>query len=79
MTTARLAGLIARLPEGVSEIYLHPATAPGYPGATPGYLYEQELVALTSKQVIDLTNEKQIRLGSFADFLPHGEGGKVGR
>jgi hopanoid biosynthesis associated protein HpnK len=78
MTTARLAGLIARLPEGLSEIYLHPATAPGYPGATPGYLYEQELAALTSEQVIDLANRNQIRLGPFADFLRPAEGGNVG-
>ena len=78
MTTARLAGLIAHLPEGVSEIYLHPATGPDYPGSTPGYRYEQELAALTSNQVIDLIKKSQISLGSFADFLPRGEGGKVG-
>ena len=78
MTTARLAGLIARLPEGLSEIYLHPATGAVYPGATPGYLYEQELAALTSSQVIDLMKKSQVSLGSFADFLPRGEGGKVG-
>jgi len=78
MTTARLAALIARLPEGTSEIYLHPATGPGFAGAAAGYLYEQELAALTSTQVIDLTKEKQFRLGSFADFLPPREDGKVG-
>ena len=78
MTTARLAGLLAHLPEGVSEIYLHPATGPGYPGATQGYLYEQELAALTSNQVIDLIKENEVNLGSFADFLPRGEGSKVG-
>ncbi len=27
MTANRLAGIIRRLPEGLSEIYLHPATA----------------------------------------------------
>jgi hopanoid biosynthesis associated protein HpnK len=68
MTAARLAGLIAHLPEGLSEIYLHPATGPAWPGATPGYLYEQELAALTSKQVIDFMKKSQISLGSFADF-----------
>jgi chitin disaccharide deacetylase len=78
MTTVRLAGLIAHLPEGVSEIYLHPATEPGYPGATQGYLYQQELAALTSNQVIDLIKENEVNLGSFADFLPRGEGSKVG-
>jgi hopanoid biosynthesis associated protein HpnK len=79
MTTARLAGLIAQLPEGLSEIYLHPATAPGFPGATRGYLYEQELAALTSSQAVDSVKKSKISLGSFADFLPCGEGAKVGR
>jgi hopanoid biosynthesis associated protein HpnK len=77
MTTARLAALIARLPEGTSEIYLHPATGAGFAGAAPGYLYEQELAALTSTQAIDLTNKTQVHLGSFADFLPRREDGKV--
>ena len=79
MTTARLAGLIAHLPEGVSEIYLHPATTPDYAGATQGYLYEQELAALVSNQAIEYTKENGIVLGPFADFLPRGEGGMVGR
>src|ERR1700761_657859 len=34
MTPARVAGLIAHLPDGLSEIYMHPATGP-YPGAAP--------------------------------------------
>ena len=79
MTMARLEALIARLPEGLSEIYLHPATGPGFAGAAPGYLYEQELAALTSKQVIDLANKNQIRMGSFTDFLPPLENVKVTR
>ena len=78
MTTARLAGLLAHLPEGTSEIYLHPATGPDFEGAAPGYLYEQELAALMSKQAIDLTNKNQIRLGPFADFLRPAEGANVG-
>ena len=48
MTEPRLAGLIAHLPEGVTEIYTHPATASGFAGAAPGYRYEEELAALTS-------------------------------
>jgi hopanoid biosynthesis associated protein HpnK len=78
MTTARLAGLLAHLPEGTSEIYLHPATGPDFEGAAPGYLYEQELAALMSKQAIDLINKNQIRLGPFADFLWPAEGANVG-
>ena len=33
MSEARLAGLFARLPEGLSEIYLHPATADQFAGS----------------------------------------------
>jgi len=44
MTGARLAGLIRYLPDGVSEIYMHPATGP-YPGSAPGYRYGEELAA----------------------------------
>jgi hopanoid biosynthesis associated protein HpnK len=65
MTADRLAGLLAHLPEGSSEIYLHPATGP-YAGSTPGYRYSAELVALTSRQVIDIASK--YRLGPFADF-----------
>ena len=36
MTQARLAGLIAHLPDGVSEIYAHPATASVFPGSCAG-------------------------------------------
>ncbi len=78
MTAARLVDLITHLPDGLSEIYTHPATEPDYPGATPGYLYKQELAALTSSQVIDLIKKNKIDMGSFADFLPRGKGGKVG-
>ncbi len=35
MTGARLRGVIARLPDGLSEIYLHPAIGP-YGGGGPG-------------------------------------------
>jgi chitin disaccharide deacetylase len=33
MTQTRLAGLIAHLPEGVTEIYTHPATSSDFAGA----------------------------------------------
>ena len=42
MHAKRLKGLIEHLPEGLSEIYLHPATGP-YAGSAPGYAYEKEL------------------------------------
>jgi len=62
-----LAGLIEHLPEGLSEIYTHPATGP-YPGAAPGYQYQQELDALTDPGLPDLIAAKGIRMGGFSDF-----------
>jgi hopanoid biosynthesis associated protein HpnK len=50
MTERRLSGLIARLDEGVTEIYLHPATEGGFPAAAAGYRYSEELAALTSAE-----------------------------
>jgi hopanoid biosynthesis associated protein HpnK len=47
----RLAAVIPRLPPGVTEIYLHPATAGGFPGAAPGYRYAEELAALLDPAV----------------------------
>lgn len=67
MTSSRLSGLIENLPEGLSEIYMHPATGP-YPGSAPGYLYEEELKALTAPGLPDLIAAKGIRVGGFGDF-----------
>jgi hopanoid biosynthesis associated protein HpnK len=67
MTQDRLCGLIAHLPRGLSEIYLHPATAP-YAGSAPGYRYREELEALTSAGVAAACRERALQLGGFADF-----------
>jgi chitin disaccharide deacetylase len=67
MTRDRLCGLIAHLPPGLSEIYLHPATAP-YPGSAPGYRYREELEALTSPEVAAACRERAVQLGGFTDF-----------
>jgi hopanoid biosynthesis associated protein HpnK len=67
MTSARMAGLIAHLPDGLTEIYVHPATGP-YPGSAPGYRYEAELQALTNPQLPAAIADGDIRLGGFADF-----------
>lgn len=50
-TADRLAGILPRLPAGVTEIYLHPATMGGFAGAAPGYCYAAELAALTDPRV----------------------------
>jgi hopanoid biosynthesis associated protein HpnK len=67
MGPIRLAGLLAHLPEGLSEIYMHPATG-GYPGSAPGYAYGAELAALTDPRMAALIKAGDIRLGGFGDF-----------
>ncbi|MEO8896713.1 MAG: hopanoid biosynthesis-associated protein HpnK, partial [Rhizomicrobium sp.] len=70
MTPQRLKGLIEHLPEGLSEIYLHPATG-AYPGSAPGYAYGEELRALTDPDMPALIAGHDIRLGGFCDFPVH--------
>jgi chitin disaccharide deacetylase len=67
MTSTRLAGLIAHLPEGVTEIYTHPATASGFTGSAPGYRYEEELAALTSPDLRRQIAAEGIGRGGFAE------------
>jgi hopanoid biosynthesis associated protein HpnK len=68
MTRARLAGLIGCLPDGISEIYLHPATGP-FAGAAPGYHYREELDALTAPEIVAACRDSSLQLGGFSDFL----------
>ena len=67
MTHSRLQGLIAHLPEGVTEIYTHPATSSGFAGAAPGYRYQEELAALTSPDLRRQIAEAGVVSGGFAD------------
>lgn len=67
MTPARLIGLIENLPEGLSEIYLHPATG-AYEGSAPGYAYADELAALVAPRAVAAFRNFGIAKGGFADF-----------
>ena len=67
LDTERLRGLIEHLPEGLTEIYAHPATG-AYPGSAPGYAYGQELAALTDGLAKDRVLGNGVALGCFADF-----------
>jgi hopanoid biosynthesis associated protein HpnK len=68
MTAERLAGLISHLPDGVCEIYTHPATSDGgFAGAAPGYRYRHELAALTDPSVREALARSGARLGGFSD------------
>jgi len=68
VTTARLRGLIENLPEGLTEIYLHPALHVDFPGAAPGYRYAEELAALTAPEVVEAVARRHLVLGGFRDF-----------
>jgi hopanoid biosynthesis associated protein HpnK len=70
MTTSRLRGLIEALPDGLTEIYLHPAAAHAFPGSAQGYGYVEELTALIAPEVVTAAAKPNIRRGGFSDFAP---------
>ncbi len=72
MVEHRLVGLLARLPPGLSEIYLHPATRGEFAGAAGGYRYEAELAGLLSPAVRDAAEGSGARRGRFCDFTDQG-------
>jgi hopanoid biosynthesis associated protein HpnK len=78
MTRDRLVGLIRNAPDGLSEIYLHPATGGEFPGSVPGYRYREELEALVSPEAVAAARETGVALGGFADFLSPVGGSTVG-
>ncbi len=53
MTTQRLLRLVPRLPDGLSEIYFHPASRPdpALAALMPGYRHQAELAALLDPEV----------------------------
>jgi len=67
LTTARLRGLIDHLPDGLTEIYTHPATGP-YAGSAPGYRYAEEYAALIDGLAKQAVERNGISLARFADF-----------
>jgi hopanoid biosynthesis associated protein HpnK len=69
MTAPRLKGLIERLPDGLSEIYLHPATSGGFPFSARGARYEEEAAALVDPEVIAAARRPGVKLGGFSDFV----------
>ena len=74
VTEARLLGLLPRLPEGISEIYLHPAVAhsPTLAAAIPAYRHTEELAALVSPAVRRRIEELGIRLTSYGNIASGG-------
>jgi hopanoid biosynthesis associated protein HpnK len=77
MVEGRLLRLLPQLPQGVSEIYFHPATMrnAALSATMPGYFQQEELAALLSPDVKKLVAELGIRLGGYGD-LATGTGAK---
>jgi len=71
MTEARVAALIPHLPDGVSEIYFHPATTltPSLAQTMPAYRHADELAALISPEVKRLVALHGIERTSFTDLV----------
>jgi hopanoid biosynthesis associated protein HpnK len=69
MTESRLAGLLAHLPNGLTEIYFHPATSNSFSGATPGYRYVDELAALVAPTIVLAARGHDIRLIGYTDLV----------
>jgi hopanoid biosynthesis associated protein HpnK len=68
MNESRLAGLLAHLPEGLTEIYAHPASRGGFAGSAPGYGYAEEFAALTAPAVCAAAAASGAARGGFGDF-----------
>jgi hopanoid biosynthesis associated protein HpnK len=67
MTKSRVAALLARLPPGFVEIYLHPATTDKFAGAAPGYRYTEEFAALCDPDCIAAARSSGYALGGYSD------------
>src|SRR4029079_1062629 len=72
MTEGRILPLLPHLPEGVSEIYFHPAAelTPALQANMPGYRPTEELAALVSPLVRRRIKELGIGLLGYADIPP---------
>ena len=67
MTERRIAALLAHLPDGLSEIYTHPATSNAFAGAAPGYRYAEEFAALCDADCIAAVRQSGYAVGGYAD------------
>ena len=70
MTEARVLGLLDHLPDGVSELYCHPAsvTTSTLAAEMPGYRHDAELAALVSPAVRARVERLGIRLIGYGDL-----------
>jgi hopanoid biosynthesis associated protein HpnK len=70
VTETRVLGLLAHLPDGVSELYCHPAVAraPALEAGMPGYRQVDEFAALVSPAVRARVDQLGIRLVGYRDL-----------
>jgi hopanoid biosynthesis associated protein HpnK len=68
MTRGRVAALVGQLPDGVTEMYFHPATL-RWPGMPAWALGEEELAALLDPNVASLVRDAGIELTTFGRLV----------
>jgi len=68
INAARLCALVPLLPEGLTEIYCHPAIADAFAGGAAGYRYRDELAALLEPRVGAAVRANNIRLTAYSDL-----------
>ena len=66
MTGERIRAELARLPQGLGELYTHPATRDDFDGHGPGYRHTAELAGLIDPATREAT--AGVKLGAFAAF-----------
>ena len=73
MNEERLLRIVQALPAGVTEIYLHPATASGssIAASMPDYRHREELSALLSPAVRGALADPTIQLGGYGDIAAY--------
>ena len=69
MTQPRVLSLLRSLPDGIVEIYTHPATRDDFPGHAPGYGYTAELAALCHPQVRSAAQLSRHLPGGYSDCI----------
>ena len=69
MDAPALLGILARLPAGVSEIYLHPATETALTPAMAHYRHTDELAGLLSAQVRHALEGSGALRGGYLDLI----------
>jgi hopanoid biosynthesis associated protein HpnK len=71
MDESQILAVLSRLPPGVTEIYLHPATMSGtaIAGTMPNYRHADELAALLSPRVRTAMSATNVRRGGYSDVL----------